>query len=203
MDFNKSIPIKKPKINLLLILGIDFLLVIAFLIVVPTKTITENVEVPYLDQETYYVQEAYDVQEPYEVQEAYQAEEPYQTLGFYLDTQPYTTIDAPSGSHFEIDLDEKTADGCDCSGWKYDITHPTGVICVQKKCKIPTSVEKYGMTTKYRTVTKYGTVTKYRTVTKYQDVPKIRDVTKTRIETRHFEVNFILETILLFYPFHS
>jgi hypothetical protein len=151
----------------------------AFLIIAPTKTITENIVIPYTDQETYYIKEQVQTQEAYQEQEAYQATESY------LDTvSSYTKINAPLGSHFETDLDDLTADGCDCSEWALIEKHNPQQVCVQKKCS--KSIDQT------RTVTKYRPVTKYRTVTKYQDVPHFRDVAKTRIEPRQVEVNWIL-----------
>ena len=191
MDSDSSVP--KKRSNLFIILGISYLLIMAFLIVIPTKTISENVKVPYLDNETYYVQEPYDVEEPYVIQEPYEVQEPYQTEGLYTDTvTSYPRINAPSGSHFETDAYDTTKDGCDCSGWMNDQNHNPRQVCIQKKCEKIEKVTKYGTLTNYRPVTKYQSVTKYHTVTIYKEVPKVRDVIKTRIEPRPAEVNWVI-----------
>ena len=164
MDSDRSDPPKKSRFDLFLILGISYFLIMAFLIVLPTKTITENIEVSYLDKETY------TVQEPYNVQEAYQETEPYQ------DTEYSNNVEnAGYGKYFT-----RCGTGCTCSHYSYDYLSNPSYYCDQCTC------------TDSQLVTKYRTITKYRTVTKYKDVPKVRDVTKTRIEQRPAEVNWII-----------
>ena len=182
MDSDRSIPLKKSKSDISFISGICYFLIMAFLIVVPTKTITENIEVSYLDQETYYIQEPYDVQEPYTGQESYQETESFQATEYH-DTQK----NAPPGKYYTL-----CGTGCTCSHYGYDYYSIPSSYCDQCTCTYSELVTKYRTVTKHRPVTKYRTITKYRTVTKYKDVPKVRDVTKTRIEPRPAEVNWVL-----------
>ena len=153
MDFDKPYPVQKSKIGLFHILGIVYLLIMAFIIVLPTKTITENIEVPYLDKETYYVQESYEVQEPYDIQEAYQAQDPFQTTETYTDTVPvpvsvpyqdyetsYQNYDAGTGKYYST-----ISSGCTCTSTRfmYDKDGNYGSLCVQLSCLISTPVTKY------------------------------------------------------------
>jgi hypothetical protein len=183
MGPDRQVIIKKSKIDLFFLLGVSYLFIMAFLILVPTKTITDNIEVSYPETETYYMQESYEEQEPFQALETYQVQE-----SSTPSVPKYNIINAPSGSHFDTNSDKKTSDGCACSEWEYVATahEHNNVVCVQKKCTISNSGENS------RTVTKYRTVTTYRSVTKYQDVPKTRIVTKTRIEQQPVEVNWIL-----------
>jgi hypothetical protein len=190
LDPDRQVPVKKGGLNLFFISGVSYLLLMAFIIVVPTQTITENIEVSYTEKETYYTQEPYTTQEPYQVQETYQTQEAYQTTGYQVNSESsFKKIDAPSGSHFEVDIDDITRDGCECSGWTNDFSHDPFTVCVQKKCPVSDSGIGGNTGINYRTVTKTRTVTKYHTVTQYKDVPKTRDVTKTRIEPREAEVS--------------
>jgi len=66
MDSDKRIPIKKSRFDLFYILGISFLFLMVFIIFAPTKTITENIEISYSEQETYNVTEPHDVFEIYQ-----------------------------------------------------------------------------------------------------------------------------------------
>jgi hypothetical protein len=150
MDSDRSVPIKKPKFDLFFFLGISYLLIMAFLIAVPTKTITENISVPYLDKETYYVQEPYDVQESYQ------------------DSQYTTqTHDAGVGLYWS-----QLATGSTCSKykWGYDKNGNWANLCIQYTGSSLTSV------TKYRTVTKYKDVAKTRDITKTKIEPRSAEV---------------------------
>ena len=182
MDPDKPVPIKKSKINLYVIWGINCLLILAFLILVPTKTVAENIEVSYLDNETYYVQEAYNVQEAYSDLESYQVNESY-TAPVTDTIYKYPT----SGKYLICGPDQNK---CWCSDYDVDTTQPEPFdlenYCLRCTCLY------YHLGTDYHTFTTYSPVTKYRTVTKYQDVPKVRGVTKTKIEQRPLEVNWIL-----------
>ena len=187
MDSDRSVPIKKSKFDLFFFFGISYLLIMAFLIAAPTKTISENIEVSYLDKETYYVQEAYDVQESYNVQEAYTGQESYMSTESYLDTVYQSQVqNAGTGKYFN------SCGSGTCSNYDYNPNLIPSYACNQCTYTSSELVTKYRSVTKYRPVTQYRTVTNYRTVTKYKDVPKVRDVTKTRIEPRPAEVNWVI-----------
>jgi len=168
MDSDRSIPLKKSKSDIFFISGICYFLIMAFLIVVPTKTITEKIEVSYLDKETYYVNE------PYDVEEAYQEKESYQDTEYSSQK-----TDAPAGKYWEYSF-IPTGYSCSKTEFNYNSNNKLATLCIQLTRSVSTPV------------TKYRTITKYRTVTKYKDVPKVRDVTKTRIEPRPAEVNWVI-----------
>jgi len=201
-NFQKTTSVFTNKPIVLAIIGICFFLIIISLVIVPTKTITNEVEVAYTDTETYYEKE------PYIVQESYQEQVPYQTTETYTDTVPvpvsvpyqdyeysYQSTDAGTGMYYS-----SIPSGCVCSSsrYLYDKDGVYGALCVQLTCKISTPVTKYRTEMqqqsiqKERPVTKYQTVTKTRDVTKYRDVAKTREVMKTRIEQRSLEVNWLL-----------
>ena len=196
MNFDKNAFFVKHKSNICFLIGVSVFLIVVFLIVAPTKTITNNVEVAYTDTETYYEKE------PYEVQEAYQEQEPYQSVETYTDSVPvpvsvpyqdteyyYQSADAPAGKYWP---DASITSNCVCSNRDW-LSH-----CIQLYCQYSRSVTKYRTEMqqqsiqKERPVTKYRTITKYRTVTKYRDVAKTREVMKTRIESRPLEVNWLI-----------
>ena len=198
---SQSVPIGD-KSMVMAIIGICIFLLVIGLVVVPTKTITNDVEVAYTDRETYYEKE------PYIVQESYQEQESYQTTETYTDSVPvpvsvpyqdyeysYRTSDAGTGMYYS-----SIPSGCVCSStrYMYDKYNVYGALCVQVTCQISTAVTKYRTETqqqsiqKERPVTKYQTVTKTRDVTKYRDVAKTRDVMKTRIEQQPLEVNWLM-----------
>lgn len=196
----KSILIKN-RSDIFILLGVCIFLIVIFLVVAPTKTIINNVEVAYTDTETY------SEKEPYEVQEAYQEQEPYQSVETYTDTVPvpvsvpyqdtensYQSYDAPSGKYYS-----SIPSGCTCTSnrYLYDENGNFGALCIQLSCLISTPVTKYRTemqqqsVQKERPVTKYRTITKYRTVTQYRDVQKNRQVMKTRIDPQQLEVNWL------------
>jgi hypothetical protein len=177
-------------------------LLIACLVVIPTRTATYTVEVAYTGTETYYEKE------PYVMQESYQEQEPYQTTETYTDTVPvpvsvpfqdyeysYKNYDAGAGKYFG-----SVPTGCSCSATQNmnDQDGVFGPLCVQLNCLVANPVTGYRTEMqqqsieKERPVTKYQAVTKIRNVTRYQDVAKTRDVMKTRNETRSSEVNWLL-----------
>jgi len=160
----KPVPEKKAKPNLFSIVGILFLLIVVFLIVVPTKTITTNVEVSYLDTETYSVQETYTAMDVTSVKETWQ--------------EVHTSSDrdaTPEGYYWK-----KCDSPCHCSHYTSDPNTVPSYYC--DECSCPTS----GVYDQSRDVPKYQWVTKYR------DVMKTRNVTKTRIEPGPVEVNWII-----------
>ena len=150
MDTDRTIPIKKSKFELFFILGIFYLFIMAFLIVVPTKTITENITVSYLDKETYYVQEPYDVQESYQDSQ-YTTQTHDAGLGLYWSQLP-------------------TGGTCSKYEWAYDKNGKLANLCIQYTGSSLTSV------TKYRTVTKYKDIAKTRNVTKTRIEPRPAEV---------------------------
>ena len=201
-NLNKATSQFTHKPIVLAIIGICIFLIVISLVIVPTKTITNEVEVAYTANETYYETE------PYIVQELYQEQVPYQTTETYTDTVPvpvsvpyqdyensYQTSDAGTGKYYS-----SIPSGCVCSSsrYLYDKDGVYGALCVQLTCQISTPVTKYRTEMqqqslqKERPVTKYRTETKTRDVTKYHDVAKTRDVMKTRIEQRPLEVNWLL-----------
>ncbi len=199
---NKATILFTHKPIVLAILGICIFLIVISLVIFPTKTITNEVEVAYTANETYYETE------PYIVQESYQEQVPYQTTETYTDSVPvpvsvpyqdyeysYQTSDAGTGKYYT-----SVPSGCVCSSnrYMYDKDGVYGALCVQLSCKISTPVTKYRTEMqqqslqKERPVTKYRTETKTRDVTKYHDVAKTRDVMKTRIEQQPLEVNWLM-----------
>lgn len=181
---------EKHKSNILFFSGIFVFVLIAFILFVPTKTVTYEVEVAYTDTEVYYEKE------PYETQEAYQTQEPYEAVEYYIDTVPveqsvpytdyeYVAYDAPPGQYYS-----DCGSGCSCTKYSFWTGN-----CTQCTCQVPVTRYRteivYQAIQKERPVTKYMTVTKYRTVTKYKDIEKTREVIKTRMEPREMEVNWI------------
>ncbi len=195
--------LKKHKPGTFLIPGILFVLIIIFLCVAPTKTITHDSYVTYPDTETYYEKE------PFEVLEAYQEQEPYQTVETYTDI-----VTVPVNSSYEVTEYAYQTYGslppayyapsaipkeCICSGNRYmaDEHGDYADRCVQILCTIPYNVTKYRTemqnqsVRKERTVTDYRNVTKYRNVTHYRDVQRTREVIRIRNESQPIEVNWL------------
>ena len=181
----------KNRSNLYFFIGLGVFLLITFTVFAPTETHHYEVEVSYIDTETY------TEKEPYETQESYQVQEPYQDVDYYTDnvpveqSVPYTEYEivvynAPPGQYYP-------SCGSDCTCTDYSFW--TGD-CIQCTCSV--AVTRYKIQTVYqeiqkeRPVTKYRTLIKYRTVTKYRDVEKTREVMKIKMEPRQMEVNWIL-----------
>ena len=176
--------------NLYFFIGLGVFLLIVFIVLAPTKTHPYEVEVSYVDTETY------TEKEPYETQESYQVQEPYQDVEYYTDNVPveqsvpytdYETVvsNAPSGQYYP-----NCGSDCTCTDYSFWTEN-----CIQCTCLIAVTRYRtqivYQEIQKERPVTKYITLTKYRTVTKYRDVEKTRDVMKTKIDPRQIEVNWI------------
>lgn len=141
-----------------------FLFVIAFLIVIPTKKVTKDIEVPYLDTEMYTDQEPYTAMQITNVQETWQ--------------ETHTSTDratSPEGYYYK-----SCGAGCTCFHYTSDPDTIPSYYC--DECSCPTS----GVYEQSRTVPKYKWVTKYR------DVTKTRNITKIRIEPRPVEINWII-----------
>ncbi len=170
------------KEKLYFIIGVSVTLLVIFVLLIPTKTIIYEVEVPYTTTE------AYTEKEPYEVEEAYTIQEPYETTETYTDTVPVER-DVPYTSYettYENNCDSYS--NCECTATHWLWGYCTTCSCAVTRYRTEISYEEI---LKERPVTKYTTVTKYRTVTKYKDVEKTRDVIKTRVETRELEKNWI------------
>lgn len=158
----KPIPEKKAKPNLFFIVGILCLLIMAFLIVVPTKTIIMDIEVPYLDTETY------SAQEPFTEMEATYVTETWE------ETHKSTDTGYSSEGYYVVEC----AQGCSCTHYVSNPNTIPSKYC--DACSCPQSYEQS------------RTVPKYQWVTKYREVIKTRNVTKTRIEPGPVEVNWII-----------
>jgi len=142
-------------------LVIGVLLVIAGIILLPTKVLSYQIEVPYIDKETY------TVQVPYEDVEEYTVTVPYETEETYIETIP---------------VEEQES---------YQVTECAflGLFC-EGVTKYRT-VTNYKDIVKTKTVTKYREETRYRTVPKTRTETREREVRKTRTETKQKEVNWI------------
>jgi hypothetical protein len=188
--------------DILFYLGICIFLMVILLIVAPTKTVTNTIEVAYTDNQTYFEKE------PYEIQEAYFEQVPYQTTETYTDSVPvpvsvpyqgyetsYQNYDAGTGKYYST-----ISSGCTCTSTRYmnDKDGNYGALCVQLSCLISSPVTKYRIeyqqesVQKERPVTKYQNTTRYRNVTQYRDVLKTREVMRTRIDQQQSEVNWLL-----------
>ena len=200
---SKSDNVNSQKFYRILTIGLCVMIVIIGLVFVPTKTISQNIEVAYTATETYYEKE------PYTVKESYQEQEPYQTTETYFDKVPvevsvpyqvvefyYDIFDSGSAGYYGTPY--QTDCYCTRSSPLYIGTKVMGQGCVQLTCKRSRTVTKYRTEIqeksiqKERPVTKYRIVDKTRDITKYRDVVKTRSVIKTRIEQRPLEVNWLL-----------
>lgn len=160
----KPITEKKGNPNLFRIFGILFLIILVFLIFIPTKTIITDVEVSYLGTETYTDQEPYTEMEITYVKETWQ--EVHTTNVGYESSEGYYYSNCGSG--------------CTCSHYTSNPNTIPSYYC--DKCSCSNS----GVYEQSRTDPKYQWVTKYR------EVSKTRNVTKTRIEPGPVEVNWII-----------
>ena len=137
MDLDKIRPLIKSNFNLFFIIGIFFLIMTLFFIFAPTKTIKEDIEVTYSEQESYNVTEPHDV------------------------TEMYTQYEKGKESHWGLSGGTVIEDcgECKCHQWisvsKYLFEGAT-TFCDYCIC------ESKG----FRTVTKYLEISKIRNVTK-------------------------------------
>lgn len=188
----KQINITKEKPKIIFFLGLFLILLVLFILLIPTKTVTYEVEVPYETTETYYEKEPYQVQEPYQTQQAYEAAETYYDMIPVTRDVPYQELE-----YYSETVNQDSCDtiypSCICKerGW-------LGLgDCISCVCEKSRPVTKYRtetfqeQITKTRPVTKYRTVTEYRTVTNYRDVEKSRIVMKIRTEPREREINWL------------
>lgn len=139
------------------------LLIITSFIVFPTKVMSYQVEVPFIDKEQY------TVEVPYEDVEEYTVQVPYETKEQYIESAPYT--------------EQEPYQDTECAF--------LGLFC-QSVTKYRT-VTKYKDVIKEKTVTKYRDETRYRKVTKTRTETREREVRKTRMETRQKEVNWLFD----------
>lgn len=159
---------KKYKIPLLFIPWFVFgvLILLTSVLLLPTKVVKYQAEIPYETIEPYIAQVSYEVKEQYIESVPYTEEESYIDTESYIETVNTKDCDYNSG--------------CTCTGkhwlWGY---------CVSCDCTRERSI------TQYRNVTKYKEVIKERTVTKYREETQYKTITKTRTETKQKEVNWL------------
>ena len=139
------------------------LLVLTGILLLPTKVVSYQVEVPYIGKEQY------TVEVPYEDVEEYTVQVPYETKEQYVESAPYT--------------EKESYQDTECAF--------LGLFC-QSVTKYR-NVTKYKDVIKEKTVTKYRDEIRYKKVTKTRTETREREVRKTRIETRQKEVNWIFE----------
>ena len=163
----------KPKISPYLIPFVIFasLLFIGGAIILPTKVLTYQEEVPYIDKEQY------TVEVPYESVESYIVQVPYETTEQYVESIPYQETE----DKYYTNCDSTS--GCSCTHRSWLGLGP----CDQCQC----TVTQYKDVIKEKAVTKYRDETRYRTVTKTRTEIREREVRKTRIETKQKEVNWL------------
>jgi hypothetical protein len=156
----------KSQSNTTIPLGITLLLIICFfLIIIPTKTVTKDVEISYVINET--VNEKI----PYETIEPYQDQEPYQEM-----EKTIASVKKASGGEYF----NKCYGACSCTHYSFNNQIKPSEYCDECTCY------------EYEYVSKNRSVTNYRKVTKYNEVPVgTQEVTKTRTEPRQVEVNWI------------
>lgn len=197
--------------KILMLVGGLFLL--SLIVLVPTKVVSYQVEVPYIDTEKY------DVQVPYEDIETFTAQVPYETSENYVESVPVqeqkpltflheitectssglfsdgesvikvTNTDSEGGT-FTVDVGYTDNSNNFVSGTqsKYIAASTSSTFTYTPT---PSSFKSCGGGVKIapsKTVTTYKDIIKQRTVTKYRDETQYRKVTKTRTETREKEV---------------
>lgn len=155
IDKAKEKKVKSKKSTRLTLIVLLFLIIVAGVVFLPTKTQPYTVQVPYTATETYEAEEPYEVKLPYEEQEAY---DDYETK-YVAQTVKKDYCDSDSR--------------CSCTqkSWL-----GLGDTCIECTCRMPTDVP----VTKLRTVTKYRTETKFKTVTKTRDVTKMKEEIRYR-----------------------
>ncbi len=145
------------------LLKIALLIVIIGLIAIPTKTISENVDVPYEDTETYLANESYrDYVFVYE-QETWQ-EAHTSSVGH----------ESPEGYYWK-----SCVSPCSCSHYTSNPNTVPSYYC--DECSCPNT----------QTYSQSRNVPVAKEVTKYRTVQKTRNVTKYRSEIQPAEVNWI------------
>ena len=146
------------------VLGI--LILVAGVILLPTKIVKSSVQVPYIDIEEY------SVEVPYEAIEEYVESVPYEVTEQYVESIPYTE------DVVQRDCNENT--GCVCTG-----THWFWGYCESCTCT------NYKDVIKEKTVTKYRDETKYKTITKTRTEIREREIERERTEETQREVNWL------------
>ena len=137
------------------------LLILTSIILLPTKVLSYQVEVPYIDKEQY------TIEVPYEDVEEYTVQVPYETKEQYVESAPYT--------------EQEPYQDTECAF--------LGLFC-QGVTKYRT-VTKYKDVIKERAVTQYRDEIRYKKVTKTRTETREREIRKTRMETRQKEVNWL------------
>ena len=205
----------KPKIAPWLIPWIVFgiLLAIAGVLLLPTKAVSYQIEVPYIDTEKY------TVEVPYEDVEEYTVQVPYDTKEQYVESVPVQNEEKVT---YTYEWAQCSSTGIFFNGYstikitntynqpasfnvRIGYTDSTGKFVYTTQTKninqfqsdtftytpTPSSFNKCSFdipNPPVYTKTEYKDVIKERTVTKYRDETKYRKVTKTRTETREKEV---------------
>ena len=184
--------IKKPHLSKEAIILIAYFAVI-IVIILPTKTVSYQVETIYQDTETYIDVEPYEIEESYTTKEAYVSEETYQDSIPISRDVPYEEEQYYYEKVEEPDCD--THSNCFCQGYGFVGIEYKCITCACQKTKTVTKYRtevEYEKVSKTRPVTKYRDVVKTRTVTKYRDVNKTRTIAKVKTETRQKNVNWLL-----------
>ena len=154
--YSFSLPLKSaPFFVFLILLGI------AAGVLLPTKVVSYQVEVPYTEKEQY------TVQVPYEDVEEYTVQVPYVVQEQHIESIPVT--------------EQEPYQDTECAF--------LGLFC-EGVTKYRT-VTNYKDVVKTDDVTKYRDETRYRKVTKTRTETREREVVKTKMETRLKEVNWI------------
>lgn len=161
------------KISPLLVPWIVFgiLITLTAVTALPTKIVSYEVSVPYIDKENYTVEVPYETVEPYTVQI------PYETKEQYVESVPYQETEEKYYTNCD------STQGCTCTHFSWLGLGP----CDRCECL----VTEYKDVIKERTVTKYKEETRYQTVTKTRAETREREVRKEKNETRQKEVNWI------------
>ena len=164
------------KISPLLVPWIVFgvLMTLTAVTALPTKIMSYEVSVPYIDKENYTIEVPFETVEPYTVQI------PYETKEQYVESVPYTEEESYVATENYCDNNP----GCSCTS-----THWFWGYCVSCDCR--RTVTEYKEVIKDRTVTKYREETQYRTITKTRAETREREVRKEKNETIQKEVNWI------------
>lgn len=209
-SINTDIRSDSSKNMLLLFVGLSIL---SLIILFPTKVVSYQVDVPYIDTEKY------DVQVPYEDIESFTAQVPYETTENYVESVPvreqklltflHEITECTSSGLFSDGTSVMKVTNTDSEGGTFTVevgyTDNSNNFVGDTQSKYiaastsdtftysptPSSFKSCNggvMNVPSKTVTTYKDVIKQRTVTKYRDETQYRKVTKTRTETREKEV---------------
>jgi predicted nucleic acid-binding Zn ribbon protein len=192
-----------------------YLLLLFVLILFPTKVLSYQVEVPYIDTEQY------NVNVPYEDVEEYVVQVPYETKEQYVETVPIqnqeairyisdwvkcsssglfstgestikiTNIDSEGGT-FTVNIGYINNSGNFIASTQSQYVSPFVPVTFTYS-PTPSSFQQCSsnVIAPIKTTVEYKDVIKDKTVTKYRDETRYKKVTKTRTETREREVRKI------------